>query len=59
MTPEQLQRESQYRIAMSLVKEMVKSGVLSDDEYHKIDARMILRFQSVLSGLYPDNRLIQ
>ena len=53
MTHEQLQQEFQYRVAMSLVRELLKSGALSDDEYRRIDAHMIERFQPVLSGLYP------
>lgn len=53
MTHEQLQREFQYRAAMSLVKELLKRGVISDEEYRMVDARMIKHFQPVLSSLYP------
>jgi|LSQX01.1.fsa_nt_gb uncharacterized membrane protein len=53
MTQEQLQSEFQYRVAMSLVKELLKSGVISEEEYRAVDARMIMLFQPVLAGLYP------
>ena len=53
MTKEQLQREFQYRVAMSLVKELLKSGVISEEEYRAVDAGMIMLFQPVLAGLYP------
>ena len=53
MTHKQLQREFQYRVAMSLAKELMKNGVISDEEYRTIDSQMIKCFQPVLSGLYP------
>ena len=53
MTHEQLQREFQYRVAMSLVKELLKRGAISDEEYRIVDARMIKHFQPIFVGLYP------
>lgn len=53
MTHEQLQREFQYRVAMSLAKELLKNMLISEDEYRTVDAQMIKHFQPVLSGLYP------
>ena len=53
MTHDQLQREFQYRVAMSLVKELQKSGVITLEEYHAVDARMIKLFQPIMAGLYP------
>lgn len=53
MTQEKLQLEFQYRVAMSLVKELLKGGVISEEEYRAVDARMIMLFQPVLAGLYP------
>jgi len=53
VTHEQLQREFQYRVAMSLARDLLKSGVLSDEEYSAVDVKMIQRFQPVLAGLYP------
>ena len=53
MMHEQLQREFQYRAAMSLAKELLKSGVISEEEYYTVDAKMIKHFQPVISGLYP------
>lgn len=53
MTHEQLLREFRYRTAMSLVKELLKTGVISKAEYSEIDTKMISHFLPVLSGLYP------
>lgn len=52
MTGEQLQRELKYRAAMSLAKELLKSGMISEDDYHAVDARMIRIFEPILKGLY-------
>ena len=54
MTHEQLQREFQYRVAMSLVRELEKSGIISQDDSLVLNEKLILRFQSVLVGLYPE-----
>lgn len=53
MTGEQLQREFKYRAAMSLAKELLKSGMITEDDYRAVDARMIRIFEPVLKGLYP------
>ena len=53
MTHEQLHKEFQYRVAMSLAKEMLKGGVINEDEYRAVDARMIMLFQPIMAGLYP------
>ena len=53
MTGEQLQCELKYSAAMSLVKELLKSGMISEDDYRAIDARMIRIFEPIVKGLYP------
>ena len=53
MTEEQLQREIKYRAAMSLAKELMRSGVITEDDYRVVDARMIRIFEPILKGLYP------
>ncbi|MPM98875.1 hypothetical protein SDC9_146065 [bioreactor metagenome] len=52
MTGEQLQRELKYRAAMSLAKELLKSGMISEDDYRAVDARMIRIFEPIFKGLY-------
>ncbi len=53
MTHEQMQREFQYRVTMSLLKELLKTGGINEKEYRAIDTKMILHYLPVLSGLYP------
>lgn len=53
MTGEQLQCELKYRAAMSLVKELLKSGMITEDDYRAVEAQMIRIFEPILKGLYP------
>ena len=53
MTGEQLQREIKYRAAMSLAKELLRSGEITEDDYRAVDVRMIRIFEPILKGLYP------
>ena len=53
MTGEQLQREIKYWVAMSLAKELLRSGVITEDDYRAGEAQMIRIFEPILKGLYP------
>ena len=59
MDRELFEREKQYRIAMSVAKSMLQNGLISDGDFAIIDTIMRDKFRSILSGLYPQNRLIQ
>lgn len=53
MTREQLQRELCYRAAMSIAKELLKGGMVSEDEYGSIGKGLIRYYQPIIFGLYP------
>lgn len=55
MTPEQLQCEFRYRVALALVHELLRSRVITSDDYVHINERLIQSFHPVLKGLYPQN----
>jgi hypothetical protein len=59
MDKKQFEKEKQYRIAISIVKLMLKKGIISIEEYEQIDVMLIEKFGSILSGLYTKNDLIQ
>lgn len=59
MTPDQLKSEMNYRVAMVLARSLLREGAIGEADYRVIDAHMIARFRSILSGLYPENNLIQ
>ncbi|HPY94865.1 MAG TPA: hypothetical protein PLR12_05510 [Clostridia bacterium] len=55
MTPEQLQREFRYRVALALVQELKGEGLITEDDFTEVRARLIHRFHPVLEGLHPKN----
>lgn len=59
LTPELFERETRYRVAMAIAKSMLKDGIITAEDYAVIDTIMIEKLQPILSGLYPQNRLIQ
>lgn len=59
MDRELFERELNYRVAMSIAKSMRSEGLIPEDEYKAIDTIMRDKYRPILSGLCPDNRLIQ
>ena len=55
MTPEQLQQEFRYRVALALVQELKGEGLITEDDFTEVRARLIHRFHPVLEGLHPKN----
>jgi len=55
MTPEQLQREFRYRVGLALVQELKGEGLITEDDFTEVRARLIHRFHPVLEGLHPKN----
>ena len=55
MTTEQLQRDFRYRVALALVQELKAGGLITEDDFTVVQARLIHRFHPVLEGLYPKN----
>jgi hypothetical protein len=51
VTSEQLQRERNYGISMSIVKSMLNKGILTPQEYKKIDTIMTKKYEPILGGL--------
>ena len=51
MTKEQFDRESRYRVALSLAKAMVREGLISEEEYSIIDTKLVDRFRPFFGGL--------
>ena len=54
MTTEQLTAERDYRLSMSIVHSMLKDGLLTKKEYHKIDTIMTKKYEPIL-GNYQGN----
>ena len=45
MTQEQFEREKAYRAAISIAKSMLKSGLITEQEYQKIDVSLLGKFR--------------
>ena len=50
---EQIDREGNYRVAISVMKTLHKRGLLNDREYSKANQRLIEKYNPVW-GHYPD-----
>ncbi len=51
MTQDQFQREKNYQITHSITKSMLQKGLITDQEYKKIDAIMLEKYRPLLGSL--------
>lgn len=51
MTQEQFERESRYRVAISVAKTMLREGLISEKEYRTIDTIFIRKYRPLFGGL--------
>lgn len=58
MSNDEFNREMNYQITMSYVKQFRNSGAVSDDEYKQIDEIMLKRHRPILGALLSGNSLI-
>lgn len=54
MTRKQFKGEKDYLMAIHVVEELHKQGLLSDDEFEKIRENLISQYQSVSSSLIEE-----
>ena len=57
MTSKEDSNEFQYQLTMSLVRQLKKSGTISDNEYKQIDTIMLEKYRPVLGTLLSGNPL--
>ena len=58
MTKEQFQREKMYLTTMTIAKNLLKQGIISEDEYHEIDTKFTNKYEPSLGTLFSDIGLI-
>lgn len=58
MTGEEYQRERRYQIVMYIARQMLKNGVITEDDYKVIDTNMTARFTPIFGTLFSDNNLL-
>ena len=59
MTKEQIQNEKMYIGTMTTAKNLLKQGIISDEEYEQIDTNFRKKYDISLSTLFTDIRLIK
>jgi len=55
MSKEQLNREARYEAAMAAARAMLKSGVVDERDYRKIDTIMRRKYRPIIGGLLSVN----
>lgn len=50
MTAEQFEREKKYQAAVAVARSMLKSGVIDEQDFLRIEEKMREKFQPVLGG---------
>lgn len=59
MTSEQMQKEKLFQGTMLMAKNLLKQGIISDEEYEQIDTMFRQKYAISLSTLFTDIRLIK
>ena len=59
MTKEQMEKETLYQATMSIAKNLLSKGVISEEEYVQIDTNFRNKYGISLSTLFTDIRLIK
>ena len=53
LTPEQFDREAGYRLSISVMDRMLEKGLITQEEYRRIEPILAQKFSPVWAG-YPD-----
>lgn len=57
MTEQEFRDECVYSVTMSHVKTMLERGLISEDEYWKINSKMKAKYHPISDGLVSENDL--
>ena len=56
MTTEQFERERQYRVAIAIVRSMLRQGVIDRDDFAEMRRLLIEKYKPLFGGLTAENR---
>jgi uncharacterized membrane protein len=54
MTPEQFEREKKYQAALAVARSMLRSGVISEDDYDKTEDVLRRKFCPFIGSFQPE-----
>ena len=57
MSSDDFNREAQYQLTMSYVKQLKRNGMITEEEYRKIDIIMLKKYRPVLGTLLSGHDL--
>ena len=52
MTSEQFKSEKEYQVRMSIMRTMLKLGLITKSEYDKIDTKFLKKHSPIFGSLY-------
>lgn len=58
MSEEQFRREKLYQATMSLVRQMQRTHLITDEEYHQLDTIFAQKYEPIFGGLYAETDLL-
>lgn len=58
MTEEEFNREKNYLLTMRMAKKMLEAGVITTDEYRRLDKLFLDKYNPVLGRVYSELDLI-
>jgi len=51
MTPDQFEREKNFRVSLAIAKSMLAKGLITAKEYNRIKSDLIVKYQPVIGAL--------
>ncbi|OFV69166.1 MULTISPECIES: SHOCT domain-containing protein [Acetobacterium] len=51
MTKDQLEQEKNYRISVILSKELMSKGLITKEEFDRLDTMLLEKYQPIISSL--------
>ena len=55
MTQEQMRDDMRYQAALSVAKTMLENGLITEEEYAEIDAKLPQKYRPYLGSLFSEN----
>ena len=56
MSKEDMRREKLYQTTMHIARKMLKEGIISEDEYRRVDTIFLEKYKPVLGTLFSNTR---
>lgn len=52
MTPEQFEAEKEYQSRMSIIRSILKLGLITKSEYNKINTKFLEKYSPIFGSIY-------